>query len=791
MVILKKLGGFEKESSTSNQSKISGFVKLEKIGQETLDLQKSSDYKIKTKINLKIPSKPSAKQFDLNSSENQSATAIRQIKVSAQALSSQQVSEIQEITSVSEENQNGLNIDSLLEELEKKTSVITNDSDGTFMELFSFAGSSPKISKLSYKSFNVDRLYSKVDSLKNQSDQGDVLNLEALSISDIPTIIPIKDDVVDISKHVDSIMSVAEDRLTPEKEKQEIKAPSFVVSAEKIILNPAIKEKIKVIDKTPRKEILKIKDDYDMVPVKQIPPLTEETVKEKLDKSKSVFDYILPADADLYKKKGYIKYTPVSIGVLTSDFDKKQIQFPNIVYTSKIKELVDDLNNINESYAIDEFTYVTISSKKDRGIFYSLIQPELKPEQERIFTEIKNALYDSIDKNYNYFKTDKQSAELYLKKVFDLAVDKIPFKLNDIEKKLYFVFVQRDISGLGVLANLLKDKNVLEISCAGEKTAISVYHSRYGVLESNILFDNISQLNQFVLAITKLMGLYVNSANPVFSGYLPNGYKIEGIYSAGDISSKGSSFIIKKYLEEPLTLVSLIDTGTGSSDVYAYIWSAIMQGYKIVLGGRDDSFVLLNSLALLLPDKKIVSVQSHDCLKLPQKNWIRRMAGVVTKSVDKKALLSQTISERPDYIILDEFGDSLQDISWQSIDMFTVDNSKLAGILGTAEQENLNVLLVEVQRVSVGRRQNTQITKITEVAGKKEAIAVELDNDGQNYHINLLSSGVDIAEFNRKKKIIRWMMDAKLVDYRDFNSVANEYVCDKDSLIKKLNIDIS
>ena len=64
-------------------------------------------------------------------------------------------------------------------------------------------------------------------------------------------------------------------------------------------------------------------------------------------------------------------------------------------------------------------------------------------------------------------------------------------------------------------------------------------------METNLKFDNLFKLNQFILSLTKIMGLKVSSDQPI-NGYLPNGYKIEGLYSVGDKSNKRSSFVIKK-----------------------------------------------------------------------------------------------------------------------------------------------------------------------------------------------------------------------------------------------------
>jgi len=385
------------------------------------------------------------------------------------------------------------------------------------------------------------------------------------------------------------------------------------------------------------------------------------------------------------------------------------------------------------------------------------------------------------------FNGDKHSLNNYIEKIYEISLDKLSYNLNNLQKKLYFKFIQRDFFGLGILTNLLRDKKILEVSCSGEKSNLSVYHVEYGILKTNISFSNISELNKFVLILTKNMGLYVTQSHPIIDGYLPNGYKVEGLYSVGDTSSRGSSFVIKKYLDEPLTPVSLIETGIGTIDVFSYIWSAILEDYKVILVDTDDSFLVFNSLLLFLPEKKIITVQAYDRFKLPQKEWINRIF-TTNQDLNKKLLIEQTISQKPDYIVVDEFGKDLFNSSWYNLDFFSIIPEISTELIEQLKIVNQKAIVIELRKIKTKMKEILQIISIKEINNKKESVVVEIDMSRNLYTLNLLASSINIVQFLKHKKLMRWMKDSKVNNYKDFNNIVSEFYFQKDKIFERLDI---
>lgn len=689
------------------------------------------------------------------------------------------------------------NVDFLLDALVKKTGKV--EEEQPFIETISFLDNKPKIEKITIKDTGVSHLYAKLDAIESRAANLQKIKREEsqntkestseskpiyalLEEIEIPEIYSIKDDT-NLSEAVTKGFSTNEH--TPQSKKT-IES-NFVLDNGKVNANKTIDNNITNYKNNLKKsKTEKPEFGYDKI-IEDIifPDIVAKTPRfEPNQKPKTAFDYILPKDSDrenssqITSKANSDLYIENPCGKITNSKE--------LIYSIKPKTSDIDKINISEKYNIDEFTFVNINYMMSQGLVYSVIQPTLNDSQEEIYLEIKKIFLDSIDSNYMSFKGDKQNINNYIKKIFDLTVDKLSYNLTDLEKKLYFNFIKRDFSGFGFLSTILEDKNIIEISCSGENMPLIVYHLKYGGLETNLKFDNLFKLNQFVLSLTKVMGLQVNSAQPIINGYLPNGYKVEGLYSVGDISNKGSSFIIKKYLEEPLTPVSLINLGIGISDLYSYIWTAMDDGYQVIITG-GDAYLFISALAQFYPDKTITSIQSFDYIKLPQKNWIKKLL-LDNLISNKKIIISQVLSQRSDYLILDNFTEDLFETRWYEFSMVYLTEDLLPKYFEKAKAINRKLIVINLERTKISNIEQMQITNIFEVSNGQKQNVISYSKSDSEFNINLVSSNINIVEYSNHKKLLRWLIDSDITDSTDFNNIVNDYYNHKEQLLRKLNI---
>lgn len=783
---------YQKKEATSKNKKI-----LEKINDpQKIDYLLKYDYKTKELKKIAVAKKkdPEKKEsnYKIKPKKKDKVTEPKEKEISK--------TEIKE-----SEKQDSEKIDDLIKKLSKETNYVEKDTE-PFIETFSFLEDKPTKKKISMDDYKVKNLYSKIDGFlkehekirkkeKEKKDDSKSKSKFLIEEFDIPDIVTLKDDADGINYEKEDFLEEQEDIKETEKEKGN--SESVIVSTDDgISLNPIVEENMKKIDASKKKNV-----DTDVLtadkssnnlsinlqtPNQEISNSNQRLNDEKpMKKKDDNIDYILPSDSETgmpEKDNNFMKNKSNYSGNKNKMYGKEINQ---LVYNIEVDKRKKDFSEIYEKYSINDFTFVTIYYK-DNNLVYNLVQPKLDPAQEKIYQEIKNIFVDSIDKNFFSFNGDAKQIRDYMEKIYDITINKLSIPLSSLDKKLYFLFIENDFSGLGFLSNVLRDENIIEINCMGAGNPINVYHIKYGIIETNLMFENLSELNVFVIELTKVMGLHVNTNNPVIDGYLQNGYKVEGLYSVGDISSRGSSFVVKKFLEKPLTPISLVNLGVGASDIFTYVWSAISNNYHVIITGSCDTSVLLNAVTLFYPDKEIITIQPHDNLKLPHKKWIKRKS--TTSAIRLKTLLDQSISEKPDYIIVDEFSEEFFESQWYNITLMTADLKIKPKIIEKIKLIGQKTIVIDLKRVNVGKQEYIQIYEINEYVSGKEYNVVKLNEDNFSFRINLLSSNINIVDYKERKNIFNWMLKTNISEYRDFNNIIDDYYKNSKKLLEKLDI---
>jgi hypothetical protein len=209
--------------------------------------------------------------------------------------------------------------------------------------------------------------------------------------------------------------------------------------------------------------------------------------------------------------------------------------------------------------------------------------------------------------------------------------------------------------------------------------------------------------------------------------------------------------------------------------------------YEILITGEDHTNFILNSLCLFYPNKQITTLQEQDNLKLPQKDWIKRTL-LDSNNVDLKTLLDQSISEKPDFIVVEDFKESYFTSKWYDINMLTINKTLLDSFINKAKNIEKPLVIIDLDRLKIGSKELIQFREIKELTSNKLYTILKLDENNNTFKFNLLSSEIDILEFRRKKEILNWILNSKIYDYEDFNNIVNDYYLDKDKLFDKLGI---
>jgi flagellar protein FlaI len=179
------------------------------------------------------------------------------------------------------------------------------------------------------------------------------------------------------------------------------------------------------------------------------------------------------------------------------------------------------------------------------------------------------------------------------------------------------------------------------------------------MLETNVRFESRTELEDYLRRLSEHIGKSVTDVKPIVDAALPDGSRINIIYS-DDISREGPSFTIRKFPEKPFTITQLVKWGTFAPELVAYLWLCIEYGLNLCVSGETSSgkTTTLNSLLTFVrPNAKIYSAEDTPELVIPHKVWqrlITRDAGPDEYKVDLFELVKASLRSRPDVVVIGE-----------------------------------------------------------------------------------------------------------------------------------------
>ncbi|MCJ7570295.1 MAG: type II/IV secretion system ATPase subunit, partial [Candidatus Thermoplasmatota archaeon] len=345
------------------------------------------------------------------------------------------------------------------------------------------------------------------------------------------------------------------------------------------------------------------------------------------------------------------------------------IELPKEVLSIKSVKLSDLGFSENEWDELDFYPlvepYVYVEIIKERETTekcYFLVEDEMSEEEMQtmnfIYDTIRNMAIDTED-----FET-KGDSEYLIENVMKVIKD---YNLNistESYNKILYNLSKLSI-GLGKIDPLMHDPNIEDISCDGNGVPLFLYHSKFGSLKSNILFDTADDLNSFVHKLAQKCGKQISIAEPMLDATMPDGSRIQMTLS-DEITKHGSTFTIRKFRADPFSPSDLLEFNTMNSEMIAYMWIAVENGINMLFAGGTASgkTTTLNALSLFIPaEAKIVSIEETREINLPHPNWIpgvvrtgfgQVVADKLIGEIDTYDLMKAALRQRPEYIIVGE-----------------------------------------------------------------------------------------------------------------------------------------
>jgi len=462
---------------------------------------------------------------------------------------------------------------------------------------------------------------------------------------------------------------------------------------------------------------------------------------------------------------------------------------------------------------------------------YEVIEPTLLKGEQQHLDEIKTLLMEELNVSVKDLETREKAVEYLKKKVAEVILDyRLKIPKETVEKMMYFIV--RDFIGYGKIDALMRDHMIEDISADGVNIPIYVWHREYESLPTNIVYKNAEELNNFIIRLAFLAGKQISVASPLLDASLPDGSRIQLTYGS-EITRRGSTFTVRRFRVDPLTISDLLAFKTLSSDMAAYFWYAIENRASVLVAGgvASGKTTILNCLSMFIkPELKIVSVEDTAELNLPHENWIPsvvRVGGFEEKkagAITLFDLLKAAVRQRPDYIIVGEVrGDEaytlFQAMATGHLGMCTMHAESADAAIHRLESEPMNIprsLLTMIDtvlvqgRTEVGGKPVRRSLSATEIVGldprskdiltnpvyKWDARTDSFSYLGRSYVLQRATQKTGLsaqevqAELQRRKMVLEWMVKNKIRRYTDVAGLIREYYADPTRVYRKARLGV-
>ena len=234
--------------------------------------------------------------------------------------------------------------------------------------------------------------------------------------------------------------------------------------------------------------------------------------------------------------------------------------------------------------------------------------------------------------------------------------------------------------GLGPLEPLLADPSVSEIMVNHYDR---VFVEQAGRLQAHpLVFSSESALRAIIDRILAPLGRRLDISSPAVDGRLADGSRFHAVLAP--IAVKGTCVTIRKFPKRRLGLEDLLQTGSLSSEMAAFLQQAVRRRCNILVSGGTGTgkTTLLNVLSTCIDSgERIVTLEDAAELQLQHSNWVAlesRPANAEGQGqVDIRSLLRQALRMRPDRIVVGECRGA------EAFDMLSAMNTGHEGSMGT------------------------------------------------------------------------------------------------------------
>lgn len=484
--------------------------------------------------------------------------------------------------------------------------------------------------------------------------------------------------------------------------------------------------------------------------------------------------------------------------------------------------------NIVERQSLYEpFAHAVIVQNPATGEYkYILDELMLDTFEREVYNKILEVLLAEIKSPREEVKDPRQFFDNQAKNI----VEKYRISLGwlpDVSWSKIIYHAQRDLVGFSHIDALMRDPNIEDISCDGVNKPVYIWHRKYENLETNMVFQNDDEVDNLIVKLVHMSGKHVSSAFPIVDASLPGKHRLSVCYRR-EVTPFGTTFTIRKFREDPYSIIDLINIGTLNEEIAAYFWMCLENRASLmVLGGTGaGKTTALNALACLIrPSSKILTIEETAELNFSLENWVslisRQSYGLGENhsgEVSLFDLVKASMRHRPDYLVVGEIRGSEAYVLFQALatghgGMCTMHAESVDSAVKRLTQKPMEIapayiplmnVLCTVHRVHLTKGKETRVTRrmttveeIIDYEKYRNTFSWKSNADsfvssvGKSPMLAYIGKRVGkteeelIAELERRKNVLSWMRSRNIRSYKDVAAIIAEYYARPDEFYSK------
>jgi len=312
---------------------------------------------------------------------------------------------------------------------------------------------------------------------------------------------------------------------------------------------------------------------------------------------------------------------------------------------------------------------------------------------------------------------------------------------------------------------------------------------------------------------------------------MPDGSRLQMTLST-EVTTKGSTFTIRKFKEDPFSPPDLIEFNTMSAEMVAYLWLAVENGINALVAGGTAAgkTSTLNAFSLFIPrEAKIVSIEETREINLPHPNWIPGVSrsgfgevvgGKVVGEIDMYDLMKAALRQRPEYILVGEIRGREAYVLFQAMatghtTYSTVHADSAASLIHRLEGKPINIPRIMLQALDIvciqvisriknkRARRCKQIIEIIDIdPTTKEILTNEVFRwdpvedtftyNGKSYILERIRGEKDLSreemtqELKKRSELLEWMNKNNVREFKKVATLLAQYAENSAQLMEKI-----